>query len=143
MRITNDDNKPSLEDAIAHYGVKGMKWGVRKKSSTRGPTSKEIKRARQVVISKRNKEFVNAKGVRAKTSIAMLGEASKHLTDDYRATPERTIAFRMTQGEKAATALLSLPTFGGAVAYSVLQNGLQNHVIKDQAAAAKRVNTKK
>lgn len=29
------EQKPSLEEAIEHYGVKGMKWGVRKDGSSR------------------------------------------------------------------------------------------------------------
>lgn len=34
MRITNDDKKPPLDEAIEHYGVKGMKWGVRRDQAT-------------------------------------------------------------------------------------------------------------
>lgn len=44
MRVL--DNKPSLEDALLHYGVKGMKWGVRKDASTakkaNGPSNASI-----------------------------------------------------------------------------------------------------
>lgn len=35
----------SLTDALAHYGVKGMKWGVRKRSGDRSaPTDVEVKK---------------------------------------------------------------------------------------------------
>lgn len=34
MRIINDDHKPKLTDELVHYGVKGMKWGVRKKNES-------------------------------------------------------------------------------------------------------------
>ena len=28
--ILNEEDKPSLEEALAHYGIRGMKWGVRR-----------------------------------------------------------------------------------------------------------------
>jgi VIT1/CCC1 family predicted Fe2+/Mn2+ transporter len=34
--------KPSIEEALAHYGVKGMKWGVRKKSTRISSDHEEI-----------------------------------------------------------------------------------------------------
>lgn len=37
-----------LEDVLAHYGVKGMKWGVRKRrSADSGPTSPDAARAKE------------------------------------------------------------------------------------------------
>lgn len=36
----------TLDDVLAHYGVKGMKWGVRKsRSAPRGPASEDHARA--------------------------------------------------------------------------------------------------
>jgi hypothetical protein len=33
--ILGEEDKPSLEDALEHHGVKGMKWGIRKEYSDR------------------------------------------------------------------------------------------------------------
>ncbi len=64
MRITNDDLKPSLDEALEHYGVQGMKWGVRRdqkaldrsagRSLSKGrPRDDQIKDARGSVIRKK------------------------------------------------------------------------------------------
>lgn len=34
--ILGEENKPSLEEFLAHHGVKGMKWGVRKEDTSGG-----------------------------------------------------------------------------------------------------------
>lgn len=41
------DNKPSLEEAVVHFGAKGMHWGIRKaedKAAPSGPSAKQQKR---------------------------------------------------------------------------------------------------
>lgn len=38
MRVFPDQDKPSL-DELSHYGVKGMRWGVRKSDDSKGRTS--------------------------------------------------------------------------------------------------------
>lgn len=40
--------KPSLEDALVHFGIKGMKWGQRKREST-GPR-KEMSSAKKAAL---------------------------------------------------------------------------------------------
>jgi hypothetical protein len=36
----------TLDEVLAHYGVKGMHWGVRKKRSDSGPSSPDANRAK-------------------------------------------------------------------------------------------------
>jgi len=43
-----EDTKPSLDDALAHFGVKGMRWGVRKAAEptgggSSGPSRRELR----------------------------------------------------------------------------------------------------
>lgn len=33
----------SVDDVLAHFGVKGMRWGVRKNNSSKGPSDVEVK----------------------------------------------------------------------------------------------------
>ena len=40
--MTTEDE---VEDFLAHYGVKGMKWGVRKKRSSTGQTNRQLNKA--------------------------------------------------------------------------------------------------
>jgi hypothetical protein len=49
----------SLDEVLAHFGVRGMRWGVKRKSSTRGPSSPESK---QLTVTK---TVVRKSGVKA------------------------------------------------------------------------------
>lgn len=59
------DNKPSLED-LAHFGTKGMKWGVRKSGNrVRGALSDQNQRATAVLTRARENR---AKGINEKVN---------------------------------------------------------------------------
>ncbi len=210
MRITNDDYKPSLDpESLEHYGIKGMKWGVRrtddqltrarggkvgnaikksakqqvdfykpaarvatsgakkvggaakksakqqvefytkpagkaadavrKRNENKMPTksqSKRIKEARAELGPLRKNEFKNAEGIKAKASIAFLGELSKEHSLEYRANPNRVTAYKRTSGEKVANLLLSLPTIGTSLIYEAAGKWTLDRVREDQAKAS-------
>lgn len=87
------DAKPSLEE-LAHHGVKGMRWGVRKDH----PTSADIHgaRARQAA---REKTFQTAKSKSARTRAATA----------HRLSEDRVTASRLTLGEKVTLSLVGGP----------------------------------
>jgi hypothetical protein len=98
-RITNDDYKPSLldEEALEHYGIKGMKWGVRRDRSvldrqagrTSGP--KLDKAADQ--IKKRDKRITEARKTVQADKVAVNKARMK------------VIKTRFNEGRKAAVAI--------------------------------------
>jgi len=98
------DDKPTLEEALEHHGIKGMKWGVRKAVSRA-----EIKTARRSVGKdarahlKEQAKFVVGKSSREQVRAARL----KFLTN-----PDRPTALRLTRGETVALGILSAPTLG-------------------------------
>jgi hypothetical protein len=55
----------TVENILEHYGVKGMKWGVRKDGSTSSTTVRESKRkkpATDITVSQKPGRFVQTKG---------------------------------------------------------------------------------
>jgi hypothetical protein len=111
------DTDLTPEEWLAHYGVKGMKWGQRK-----APTSAEIHDARARTAS-RERELSRQVD---RTNLAKPGreqarEAKKlnELTLDYLKSPDRATALRMTKGEKVMNGIIAVgfPGVGtGAVA---------------------------
>ena len=124
MTMTFDEDKPSLEE-IGHSGVKGMKWGVRKKVSGR-----EIRSARARLGAEQDKLFTKEREVRktGKGNAAYQKQKTAFLNN-----PDRVLATRLTKGEKATQLILLGPlgalTIGGMTAYS-------NSIAKKQATGA-------
>jgi hypothetical protein len=103
--------KPPL-DELAHYGVKGMRWGQRKKYS-----SADIKNARAGQNSRlrqlqRAEDDLNTVASNPRATTAQEKRAVRNfqkLEKDYEGDPQRAIAARMTRGEKIATVILTGP----------------------------------
>lgn len=128
MRITNDDYKPSLlsEEELEHYGIKGMKWGVRRTEAQlarargkvgdankrRKARDTEIKEARGRIGKK--KAHVNLKRMGGVHPLSTSEERKKsrakasELKIDMMKDPDRITASRMTSGQKAMTGLKTL-----------------------------------
>lgn len=117
------DDKPDLME-LAHYGVKGMKWGVRRKrsssssSSPAKPSTQEIRNARIRQNSRRIQINNQAVKLNLATGKAKDREAKKlnKLQMDFLDSPDRATELRLTRGEKAVLTVfaVSLPIVGTA-----------------------------
>lgn len=103
-------DKPLLEDVIEHHGVKGQKWGVRRK-----PTTNDIKDARynvhqQAVALSRQRMVAR----RQTGAITAKREAKKYedLKASFLKDPDRVTSLRMTKGEKVVTGILAVSVVG-------------------------------
>lgn len=110
MKYTEKPDTPQ-QVVLAHYGVQGMKWGVRTKKST----TSEIKdaRARQ---GSRQREFVRSidtlNRVSAGTNKKATDTAAKKavkIQKEFLTSEDRVVAARATKGEKIAHVLLLGP----------------------------------
>lgn len=108
-----DEDKEFLE----HYGVKGMKWGVRRKSGgskpkkEKGPTSKEIKSARK----RHNGRVSKIQGYELE-SISRDRKVAEAAAKKIRATgkeegarSDARIAAKLTKGERVTNVLVLGP----------------------------------
>lgn len=104
-------DKPSLSE-LAHYGVKGMHWGI---TTNRGnaATKAEATAARRNLKKKSTqyrKDFRRYDKLKdGSPAKAALEAKLRKQHEDYLKDPERIIAARMTRGEKFSTGLLSTP----------------------------------
>jgi hypothetical protein len=98
---------------LVHYGVKGMKWGVRKAVSTR-----EVYGARARLQVKQNEFASQKRKVRkAKSPTAKANAETKlnKLKVDFLNDPDRVTAARLSTGEKVVATILAGPVGVGAV----------------------------
>jgi hypothetical protein len=101
MTMTFDEDKPSPEEYLEHYGKKGMKWGVRK-----GPISGAIagKVARQKKLDPKHatlREKLNVSGLQVIRSGGNLNKAA--LTKRKAEIDRRT---RVIQGKAKASEVI-------------------------------------
>lgn len=102
-----------MEPELVHYGVKGMKWGVRKAASTR-----EVFGARARLQVKQHEYSNQKRRVRkAKSATAKAKQKAKlnKMKIDFLNDPDRVTASRLSTGEKVVATLLAGPIGIGAV----------------------------
>lgn len=136
MNIVGQD-KPSLEDALKHYGVLGMKWG---RTRVKG-TSADVRDAREAIqvksdrIDRQRENVVVAK--RGSTERNKETAKLAKMVKDYNNDPDRVLAARMTRGEKAIIGILSIPTLGiPYVAAVATSSGVSRRIERKQETGA-------
>lgn len=128
--IFGDDIPATAEDALAHYGVKGMRWGVTTKSNggnttvSKKPTTNDILSARAKVASKQRRINTQIDKTNLASGKQQDREAKKlnEMSMDFLNDPDRATSLRMTTGEKLGLGVLAvaIPGIGtGAAAGAV------------------------
>lgn len=112
MTFQNEEEKPSIDDALVHFGVLGMKWGHKRQKA--GPT--QIRAARRNVDAQARAYRANVQKVKklqagsAKRSAGEKALAKQKVA--YLKNPDRVIAVRLTRGEKLASVIIAGPLLG-------------------------------
>lgn len=132
MRYT-EENKPDspTEVVLAHVGVKGMKWGVRRAN----PSGGQIKLARTRQAQRFNKILeADDRRIVGETTKTQHVKERKTAEREFKAHEDRVTASRLTNGEKAALIFLGGPV--GAVVIGASKANT-NRTIKSVTKARK------
>lgn len=117
MTIVNDQDKPNLDDALVHFGKKGMKWGVRKDDS-KSPSAvlnrthfsdKEIHTARKNQKARAaayQKEVDKSQRDPKDKKHLLYTEELDRVRTNWADNQDRYVANRKTRGEKFVATLL-------------------------------------
>lgn len=128
--VTEDD----VQDFLGHYGVKGMRWGVRKQRNA------DIKSARARLQKTGAKIDAQAKRGLSSTSNATKAKAAKeirNLAKQAQKDPNLDKAMKLTTGEKAAHIVLFGPFAVATIPLTQAGNRSQNRAILEKASKIK------
>jgi hypothetical protein len=134
------EEKPPLSAfrVLAHYGTKGMKWGVRKKRSTAqeiwDAEARQESRARNI-----NRAVDRANLAKTPAAQKAAAKALQKAADEYNTSEDRVTAARMSRGQKAALVILTGGV--GALTLPVLavsNRATERSVDRERAALANR-----
>ncbi len=95
-----NETKPSLDDALEHFGVQGMKWGVRKQATARPQNSRNVDRKRKAVKI--------AGGAVAVATLAVGAYAVRNQLKNHGALKVANLAFDKKVAAQNAQTLLGL-----------------------------------
>lgn len=106
--MTQPSEKPSIDEAMAHYGVMGMHWGVTRAKAT----SSQIHTARQNVHRQSEKVMDQKRVIRltkeGSTARAIAEKKYSSMKLAQLNNPDRVVASRLTKGEKSVAIIAGL-----------------------------------
>lgn len=142
MRTVSDIQKPSLEEALEHYGVLGMKWGVRRSDEelSRAKKKKALKKAKaeltpSEIKDARVRDAGRVRKLNRQIDAVNLAEEGKEQARELEKLEQMSIerlkhpdaanALRMTDGEKAAHVALAVLLPGPGTVGALASAGLR------------------
>ncbi len=131
MTLQYGEEKPSLEE-LAHHGVKGMKWGHRKKHTTQDILDARARQSARANELHRTADKLNLATAKNANSKEANNLAKKLVAQEkeLNSNKDASVALRMTRGEKAVTLIIGGPF--GAIAIGA-NNAIANKVEKNAA----------
>lgn len=147
------DTDLTPEEWLAHYGVKGMRWGHRKAPDAVGAASNRPKVTSKDIHDARERTAVRRRAINAqvdKVNAAAANGASKReftkeaktlekMSVDFLKNPDRATALRMTTGERVAAGIIAVALPGGGTAGvaagAAIRVAVRKHLEKDVQAA--------